>query len=194
MTYQNVLDYWFAGEPLGSEQMNRWWKKDPSVDEWIKIKFGGLVDEVFREKYRVWCETPEGYLAAIICLDQLPRNMYRGSRKSYQYDALALTLVQEGLSNVFPQLSSELHKAFFLLPLMHAEDKACQLLCLQQYKILAQEAIDAYRAYFQGAVGYAERHLDIIDRFGRFPHRNDILGRTSTAEEKEFLTQPGSSF
>ena len=194
MSYRDVLNYWFAGEPLGKEQINRWWKKDPAVDEWIKKQFGGLVDEVFEGEYRRWCKTPEGYLAAIISLDQFPRNMYRGSPKSYQYDSLALQLVQEGLPGAYLQLSSDLYKAFYLLPLMHDEDIDSQLLCVQQYKMLASEARDDYKKYFQGAVSFAKRHLEIIEQFGRFPHRNDILGRISTVEEKEFLTQPGSSF
>lgn len=194
MSYQNVLNYWFAGEPLGAEQMNRWWKKDPSVDEWIKKQFGGLVEEVFRGEYKIWSETPDGYLAAIICLDQFPRNMYRGSPRSYQYDSLALELVLEGLSGVYQQLSSDLHKAFFLLPLMHDENLKSQQLCVEQYKILAAEAREDFREYFQGTIGFAERHLEIIEQFGRFPHRNDILGRISTQQEKKFLSQPGSSF
>lgn len=195
MSYQNVLNYWFEGEPLGKKQMNRWWKKDPSVDEWMKKQFGGLVDRVFQGEYQIWCETPEGHLTAIICLDQFPRNMYRGSPRSYQYDPLALELVQKGLSEVYQQLSSNLHKAFFLLPLMHDEDIASQLLCVEQYKILASKTgRDDYREYFQGAVRFAEKHLEIIEQFGRFPHRNEILGRISTGKEKEFLKQPGSSF
>ena len=194
MSYRDVLDYWFGGEPLGSAQMNRWWKKDPSVDKWIKSRFGRLVDEVYQGLHLPWSQEPEGLLAAIICLDQFPRNMYRGTPQSFGYDHLALTLAQNGLHGKYKQLKSDLHKAFFLLPLMHHEDCASQSLCVREYNRLANGASDKYREYLQGGAGFAVRHQEIIERFGRFPHRNEILGRTSTAEEIEFLTQPGSSF
>lgn len=194
MSYQNVLDYWFAGEPLGKEQMNRWWKKDPSVDEWIKSEFGGLVDRAYNGLYKSWSQSPEGTLAAIICLDQFPRNMYRGTPKSFEYDHLALKLAQEGFSKEYDELTFDLHKMFFLTPLMHHENSESQSLCVSQFEKLAEQAANPHKKYFEGSVGFAHQHLKIIENFGRFPHRNEILGRESTAEEIEFLKQPGSSF
>lgn len=194
MSYQNVLDYWFAGEPLGREQMNRWWKKNTLVDEWIKSEFGGLVDRVHSGLYRIWKASPEGLLAAIICLDQFPRNMYRGTSKSFEYDHLALALTQEGLRKEYDELTFDLHKAFFLMPLMHHENLESQFLCVERFKKLAAQATSPYRDYFKGSVEFAIRHQQIIRQFGRFPHRNTIIGRKSTPEEIEFLKMPHSSF
>ena len=194
MFYQTVLDYWFAGEPLGKDQMNRWWKKDSSVDEWIKSEFGGLVDQVYNGLYQSWSKSPEGMLAAIVCLDQFPRNMYRGTPKSFEYDHLALKLTQAGLPKEYDDLVFDLHKSFFLMPLMHHENQKSQFLCVKEFKKLAVQASKEYRNYFEGGARFALRHQEIIERFGRFPHRNEILGRVSTAEEIEFLKQPGSSF
>ena len=194
MSYRDVLDYWFADEPLGKEQMNRWWKKDPSVDEWIKSEFGGLVDQVYNGLCQSWGKSAEGMLAAIICLDQFPRNMYRETPKAFEYDHLALELTQEGLLKEYNDLTFELHKAFFLMPLMHHECSDSQSMCVKQFKKLAEHTSSPYREYFKGGAEFAVQHQVIIDRFGRFPHRNEILGRESSAEEIEFLKQPGSSF
>ena len=192
--YDEVLNFWFSGELLGKEQMNRWWQKDKQVDEWIKKRFETLVDNIYQGLYKNWSQTPKGCLAAIICLDQFPRNMYRGDLKAFEYDALALSLVQKGLELEYELALNDLERTFFILPLMHHENTESQVLCLQLYEQLAQNAEDEVKSYLSRTVIFAKKHLEIIERFGRFPHRNKVLGRECTEEEIEFLTRPGSSF
>ncbi|MGI9274087.1 MAG: DUF924 family protein [Endozoicomonas sp.] len=194
ITFQNVLDFWFSGEPLGEEQMNRWWKKNVSVDKDIRDRFAGLVDDVHRGLADEWAVTAEGRLAAITCLDQFPRNMYREDPRSFHYDERATALCREGLALEQHRSLPPLQQAFFVMPLMHSEQMPDQDECVRQFERLVGESTGAVQGYLSGSLDFAIKHRDIIARFQRFPHRNSILGRSSTAEELEFLTQPGSSF
>lgn len=193
-SYDEVLNYWFSGKPLGKEQFNRWWRKAPEVDLMIRDRFAGLVDEVFHNLADEWAKVPKSCLAAILCLDQFPRNMYRGLSKSFEYDARALELVEQGLAAGHEKSLSELEKAFFILPLMHHENIHSQSKCIELYESFAAEAAEPFKNYLSSGAEFGRKHLTIIERFGRFPHRNEILRRESTVEEIEFLKQPGSSF
>ena len=191
---RDVLEFWFSGEPLGEEQMRRWWKKNDSVDNEIRERFAGLVNDVHHSLADEWAVTAEGRLAAIICLDQFPRNMYRGDPRSFHYDERALALCREGLALEQYRVLQPLHQAFFVMPLMHSEQLPDQDECVCQFERLVGESSGAVQGYLSGSLDFAIKHRDIIVRFQRFPHRNAILGRTSSAEEQMFLTQPGSSF
>jgi uncharacterized protein (DUF924 family) len=172
-----VLAFWFA-------HSSRWFAKDEAFDAEIRQRFLALHDEVERGEHEDWRSTPRGALAYVIVLDQFSRNMFRGTPRSFASDARALAAAHDALSRGFDQALSPEERSFLYMPLMHSEDLADQERCVDLFRALG----DAY------SLGFAVQHRDIIARFGRFPHRNAILGRTSSPEELEFLTQPGSSF
>ncbi len=139
-------------------------------------------------------ETPRGRLALILLLDQLPRAIYRGTPRAFEKDDKALGLAREGLQLKMDHHLRYIERLFFLLPLEHAEDLDAQQQSVRRFLELEAEVAPPLRPAFGGFVEYAVRHRDVIERFGRFPHRNEILGRESTAEEEAFLKEPGSSF
>jgi uncharacterized protein (DUF924 family) len=172
----DVLTFWFS-DP------GRWWKKDPAFDDEIRDRFLELHEAVRRGERQDWCGTPRGALAYVIVLDQFSRNLFRGSSRSFECDAQALAAARGALDRGFDRGLSADERMFVYMPFMHSEDIADQDRCVA---LFASEP--------QQSTSYAEKHRDIIRRFGRFPHRNALLGRQSTAEELEFLKQPGSSF
>lgn len=181
-----VLDFWFGPPPLQSRPA--WFRKDPAFDESIRARFGALVDRAL-DTGLGWGPAPAERLAEIVVLDQFPRNLFRGQARAFAGDAraraLALALVDDGGHLALHPLQ----RWFAYLPLEHAEDLALQDRCVDLIGALA--AADPAHA---DALDYAERHRDVIRRFGRFPHRNAALGRASTAEELAYLAQPGSGF
>lgn len=180
MSSADVLDFWFS-----DAVRPRWWAKDPDFDQLVALRLGALHEAAFRGDLDGWKRTAEGALALVILLDQVPRNIFRGEARSFAADPLALAVTREALAAGFDRaLPSDEHRVFLYLPLEHSEELADQEACC---RLMAD--LDAARW-----LDYAERHRTIIARFGRFPHRNAILGRESTAEELAFLTEPGSSF
>jgi uncharacterized protein (DUF924 family) len=194
-----VIDFW-VGTPLpdGSlppERFARFWKKDAELDGEIRERFGALRDRASRGELDDWATTPRGRVALVILLDQFSRNIYRGSPRAFEADEKAAHLASEGidkgeLTELAPMLGY-----FLVMPLMHAEAVELQNRCVQQFQQMAEAAgAPALEKVFAAGADFAVRHRDIVARFGRFPHRNDVLGRESTPEEVEFLKQPGSSF
>jgi uncharacterized protein (DUF924 family) len=174
-----ILDFWF-GE-LTSAQ---WYAVSPPLDALIAARFGGLHAAAARCELADWRATPAGRLAEIIVLDQFSRNIFRGSAQAFAHDALALALAQEAVrAGVDAALPPE-RRAILYLPYMHSESAVIHRAALALYEALGIE----------NNLDFERRHKAIIDRFGRYPHRNDALGRTSTAAEIEFLATPGSSF
>lgn len=178
MSPDDVLGFWFGQPPA------RWFKKDPVFDQEIRDRFGALHGEVVLGQHDGWLTTARGRLAAIIVLDQFSRNMFRDTPGMFASDPRALEIALEGLTRGDDRALSPAERPFLFMPLMHAEDRAAQDRCVELFAALGGE---------QG-LDFAEQHRAIVQRFGRFPHRNAILGRTSTPEEVEFLAQPGSSF
>ncbi len=172
----DVLTFWFA-DP------GRWWKKDPAFDAEIRGRFLTLHDAARRGACDDWLDTPRGTLAYIVLLDQFSRNMFRGSARMFESDARALSAARHAVDRGFDRDLSRDERMFLYMPFMHSEDIADQDRC-----------VGLFGSALQGQLGYAEQHRDIVRRFGRFPHRNALLGRQSTSEELEFLKQPGSSF
>lgn len=202
--FADLLAYWFgdltdAVAPAeGDVHLRRWWGHDPATDAEIGQRFGGLVDEVATRFAAGWRPTdPDAALATVIALDQLPRNIHRGTPGMYAHDDLAVAATRHALSLADP-LAGDLWRAVFvLMPLMHAERLADQEEMVGRFEALAAEArrrASPNLAAFRGNLDFARRHRDIVARFGRFPHRNAILGRASSAEEEAFLTEPGSAF
>jgi uncharacterized protein (DUF924 family) len=174
-----VIKFWF--EDISQTQ---WWKKDAQFDQLIASRFSEVHGQASCGELYQWRDTAEGRLAEIIVLDQFSRNIYRNSPLSFATDSLALVLAQEAIQVGADKEVSEGVRSFFYMPFMHSESAA-----------IHKEAVSLYEAYGnEGNLNFELRHKAIIDRFGRYPHRNEILGRDSTAEEVEFLSQPGSSF
>ncbi len=174
-----VLAFWF--DELRPEQ---WFKKDPEVDATVGARFGPLYERLAAGLPPRWRATPEGCLAAVIVLDQFPRNLFRDDPRAYATDAAALATAEHAIEDGFDSALNPARKQFLYTPFEHSEDPAVQARSVELFAPIDEpEALD-----------YARRHKAIIDRFGRFPHRNAVLGRPSTAEERAFLEQPGSSF
>ena len=179
MTPATVLDFWF--DPANRK---RWFTPAPAFDAECVRRFQPLVEAADRGELAGWQDTPEGALALAILLDQLPRNIGRGTPRMYAYDAKARAVAKAAVERGFDRQVPPDRRLFLYLPFEHSEDLADQERSVELTATLGDaEQLD-----------YAVRHRDIVARFGRFPHRNAILGRPSTEEEIAFLKTPGSSF
>lgn len=181
-----VLDFWFG---TGGQSRPEWFRKDPAFDAEILRRFGSLIDEAVSGGLREWMNTPASGLARVIVLDQFTRNTRRGRADAFAGDALALAAARAMVANGFDQALSAVQRVFTYMPFMHAEDLSAQDESVRLFGALARSSPDA-----AGNLDFAQRHRVIVERFGRFPHRNAALGRSSTPEEEQFLTQPGSGF
>lgn len=178
-TPEDIIRFWF--EDIDKKS---WFKKDPEFDQTLKQRFGELLSQAEKSELYSWRSSAHGRLAEIIVLDQFSRNLYRDSARAFASDPLALALAQEAVSQ---QLDDELNTdqcTFLYMPYMHSESALIHEVAVQLFKKNGKE----------DNLDYEMRHKAIIDRFGRYPHRNVVLGRESTAVELEFLQQPGSSF
>jgi uncharacterized protein (DUF924 family) len=200
---RKVRDFWFGKNPLSHEQLPRrmelWFGGGTAalqrhVDETLRARFQPLVDSAIGGELAQWADGPRRRLSLILLLDQFPRNIYRGTPKAYAGDEQALSLALTGMQSVADAALNVAERIFFYMPLQHSESLEAQEESVSAYKRLLGEAPDAIRSVFEGCVGFAERHRDVIRQFGRFPHRNAILGRPSTAEEANWLKQGGESF
>jgi len=179
MNYPEIITFWF--EILSPKD---WWRKNEALDTRIRDQFAEMHTQVVAGKTQAWQATDEGRLAEVIVLDQFSRNMYRGQPASFAYDALALERCKTAVAAGTAGRLDPLRVSFLLMPYMHSES-------LQEHA----EGLPLFQQYCaESTVEYETRHAIIIERFGRYPHRNEILGRTSSAEELEFLSGPGSSF
>lgn len=177
--FRDVLKFWF--EELKPEQ---WWQKDEELDKAIADKFGAIHQKATACELEDWRSSPRGRLAEIIVLDQFSRNIYRGKAKSFAWDSMALALAQEAIRVKANEELSAPKRAFLYLPYMHSESAK-----------IHREAVELYsEAGLEYNLEFERKHKVIIDRFGRYPHRNEVLGRESTSEEIEFLKTEGPSF
>jgi len=174
-----VLSFWFD-----QIQPRQWWSVDPALDDRVRQRFGSLLERAARVELSGWRGTARGRLAEVIVLDQFSRNAFRDTPRAFAQDPLALALAQEAVASGALAGLEPVERAFLLMPYMHSESARVHA-----------EAETLFRQWAPGSnVDFELRHKAIIDRFGRYPHRNAILGRVSTAEEVEFLRQPGSGF
>lgn len=196
--YSRVLDFWLgaldAWGRADNEHAERWWKKDPVFDQRIREEFGLLHGSVSAGERSAWLAAPRGRLATIIVLDQFSRNMFRGTARAFAFDRQALALATDGIALGEERELRFDERYFFYMPYMHSEELAVQERSVELFRALRDSAEPDDRERADSIVDFAERHHDIIRRFGRFPHRNALLDRTLTAEEITFLKQPGSSF
>lgn len=176
---ESVLDFWFKETP--SQQ---WFQKNPDFDHQIQRRFGPALAAAVAGELDAWLESPRGSLAMVILLDQFSRNIYRDDPRAFAGDEKARTITKTLIENGADKEFESRERTFLYMPLMHSEDEADQGL-----------SVEIFEAYSNpNTADFARRHRDIIVRYGRFPHRNKILGRPSTPAEVEFLKQPGSSF
>ncbi len=192
-----VLDYWFGdlkSDPLAEKRKPLWFDAEAKTDNEIREKFGDYVVRAHNGDFQDLRKSAKGQLALIILLDQFTRNIYRGTPQSFESDPRALHYALDLIASGQHNKLAPIERVFLYLPLEHTEDASMQEQCAKLYNELRNEVSDEDRKIFDVFYDYAIRHQVIIDRFGRFPHRNKILGRESTPEEIEFLTQPGSSF
>lgn len=196
--YDPVLAFWFGAETsdeaIASARAALWWSKDAAIDADVRERFGALIEDAAQHRLDDWRQTPAGRLALILLTDQFPRNAMRDLPASFAFDVFALAFCKEGLRDGADRHLRPIERIFFYLPLEHSEAIADQEQAVALMAELASGATAAARATFDGFLRYAQRHREVIQRFGRFPHRNRILGRTSTPEEVMFLTEKGSSF
>lgn len=192
-----VLDEWFGDlDELGRsapEKQRRWFSKDLVFDQYLHTKFGAWVAAAAEGQLN-WGDAATAKLAEIILLDQFTRNVYRGSRQMYAADEKALGLCKQLLATAADQQLPFAHRMFSYMPLMHSERIADQRECLRLFEELLATQPDPLKGTIEFTLKFAKDHQRIVERFGRFPHRNEILGRESTPEELEFLKEPGSSF
>jgi uncharacterized protein (DUF924 family) len=181
-----VLSFWFGnqGDPDYGQPKPFWFQSNPALDQSIRDQFETLYQDAVKGKLEGFMDTPEGSLALVIILDQFPRNMYRGTPQAYLADPLALKVAKATIAKGFDQKLLPQQRAFLYLPFQHSESLEDQEKSVELFTSLESE----------NNLQYAVGHRDIIARFGRFPHRNNILGRESTPEEISFLEEPGSSF
>ena len=194
-----ILDFWLSGcgadGALDPAKRRMWFKEGRRHDSVIRERFGALHARAAAGALeRDWAPDARGRLALILILDQFSRHIHRDSDAAFAQDAVAQRLTIDGIARGFDHSLIPAARSFFYLPLEHAEDLAVQRLSVECFRALRDEVESAWRGDYEGFLDYAQRHHDIIARFGRFPHRNAILGRQSTPEELEFLEQPGSSF
>jgi uncharacterized protein (DUF924 family) len=184
-----VLEFWFsaAARPL-------WFEKDPAFDDDIRRRFGGAVDHAQGGGFAPWCDSAEGTLALLLLLDQMARNIHRGSPRAFAGDARALAIAMQAVAAGLDRGFDFSHRRFFYLPYEHSEDPAVQARSLQLFADLAATCAPHEKEEAEEQYVYAQRHADIIARFGRYPHRNACLGRVCTPEELAFLAGPDSSF
>jgi uncharacterized protein (DUF924 family) len=185
-TAADVLAFWFGAADVARDE---WFRKDPDFDARIRDRFGALVEQALAGGLADWEGAAGAALARVLLLDQFTRNIFRDTSRAFDGDAQALALARSMVARGADQALPPLRRVFTYLPFEHAEDEAAQRESLRLFGALAA-AHPALASYDD----YARRHAAVIERFGRFPHRNAILGRASTPEEIAFLREPGSSF
>ena len=196
--WQPLLDWWFghveSPDEIAADKGKLWFGKKDSQDLEARERFGVFVDQALAGELTEWTQRPEGWLALVLLLDQLPRMIFRDSPKAFSGDLRAQKLVAQGIAADFDRQLKPIQRVFIYLVFEHCENLAVQNEAVSRFMDLVAEQPEAERAVFADNLDYAERHRKVIARFGRFPHRNAVLGRESTAEELVFLSEPGSRF
>ncbi len=196
--WQALLDWWFGdalrASDVAAQRNGLWFGKSACEDTASDNRFGGLVRQALDGGLADWAGSAQGWLALILLLDQLPRMIFRDTPRAYDGDSRAQALVRRGLAAGLDRQLQPIERVFVYLVLEHAEDLAQQEQAVKHFAELREQAAEDDKALFADFLDYAERHRAVVARFGRFPHRNAILGRESSAEEVAFLKEPGSRF
>ena len=198
-----VRDFWFGRAPLEAPALNhrlRFWfgAEDTELgrrrDQHIRVRFGALLERAAAGQLASWADGPRRRLSLVIMLDQFPRNMFRGTPRAFAYDAQALRLTLSGLQSAADAALNVFERIFFYMPMQHAENREVQDESVAAYRRLLAEAPAQVQEFFASALRSAENHRGLIERFGRFPHRNRMLGRADTPAEQEWLQKRGERF
>ncbi|WP_026973006.1 DUF924 family protein [Aliagarivorans marinus] len=179
MHYMDVLNFWFS-----ECRPAQWFEKDLAFDREVERRFAAFHRAAAAGELAHWRLRPQGSLAEVIVLDQFSRNIFRDSPQAFAYDSVALVLAQQAIANYQDKVLAPIQRAFLYMPFMHSESRVIQQ---QSVALFSQPGLEQN-------YDFALQHARIIERFGRYPHRNTLLGRTSSSEEREFLNTPGSSF
>ena len=185
-----VLDYWFGeldGEFADDAHRSMWWTGSVTVDDEVRRRFGSLINAAGAGELDHWLDTPRGRLAYILVCDQFPRHVHRATPQAFANDPLALAAAKVGVETGVDRALRLDHRSFFYLPFEHSESLVDQHTCVGLYTQLRDETPAGQRHLTGAGLRHAHQHRDIINRFGRFPHRNEVLGRTSTAAELAYL-------
>jgi uncharacterized protein (DUF924 family) len=201
---RQIRDFWFGKVPLTPETLKRrmqlWFggAELPDIvrhrDELIRSKFSGLIERAAKGELANWGDSPRRRLSLIVLLDQFPRNIFRGTAKAFAYDAQALGLALSGMNSGADAALDPAQRLFFYMPLQHAESLEVQDESVAAYRRLLGECPEALRGAFEACLKYAEAHHDVIRKFGRFPHRNRVLGRANTPDEDTYLSGGADRF
>jgi uncharacterized protein (DUF924 family) len=193
-----ILSFWFKEQELSAPQIDRrmdtWFGEDAAFDKEIEERFADDIEMASEGQLDHWASEPHGRLALIILIDQFRRNIYRNTAKAFSMDKLALKLCVEGAMEKKDKGLTPIQRVFFYMPLQHAESVKVQAKSVELFTRLAESVSPTYRETFQTIAQFAELHKDIIDQFGRFPHRNKLLGRANTPEEDEYLASDSPDF
>lgn len=193
-----LLTWWFGegatANEIAKEKQGLWFGYKPEQDAEARARFGDLTDQALVGGLGDWTESPHGWLALVLLLDQLPRMIYRGTPQAFAGDQRALQLVREGMAHGGDVLLAPIQRVFIYLVLEHAENLQIQEQAVAQFLMLHGLVPPEEQPTFDGFLDFAERHRNVIASFGRFPHRNEVLGRESTETEQTFLATPGSRF
>lgn len=190
-THEDILAFWIGEPDPGFDELDRrislWFEAGPEVDAEIASRFGSILQEARRGGLDAWGTSAKARLALIVVLDQFSRNLYRGSREAFSSDAAALELCLEGIELGLDAALSIIERAFFYMPLQHAEDLAVQEKSVRLFETLEATCPDTIQPHMRRFLVSARSHRNIIARYGRFPHRNRVLGRECSDEESNFL-------
>lgn len=193
-----VLTFWFMKKELSAPQidgrMDVWFGDDQVFDHEVTKEFADEVERASEGELDHWAHEPRGRLALILLLDQFRRNMYRNTPEAFAKDKLALKLCVEGAAEKMDKGLSPIQRAFFYMPLQHAESRKVQRKSCEMYRHLAKDVSPTYKETFDTITQFAELHADIVEQYGRFPHRNKVLNRANTAEEDEYLSGDAPTF
>lgn len=196
-----VRRFWFGRLPLKPEgvpaRLALWFgsgAEEQRVDELVRSRFGALVERAAAGQLIAWADSPRRRLSLILLLDQFPRHIYRGTERAFATDREALALTLSGMQSAADAALAPVERIFFYMPLQHAELRDAQEESVAAYRRLRNEAPQELEAMFASALESAELHHSIVARFGRFPHRNRVLGRSNTAEEESYLGRDGATF
>ncbi len=195
---EDILSFWFMERALTAPQidgrMDTWFGEDPTFDEQIAKEFVDDIEKASDGKLDHWAHEPRGRLALILLLDQFRRNIFRNTPEAFEKDAAALKLCVEGAMEKKDKGLAPIQKAFFYMPLQHSESRKVQSKSREVYQRLTEAVSPTYKETFETIAQFADLHADIVERFGRFPHRNELLNRENSPEEEEYLAGDSTSF
>ena len=198
VTYKDLLSFWFEDATRSPDALQRrsevWFRTDTAFDSACASRFTALLEDAASDALNAWSATPHGRLALVIVLDQMPRNIHRGTPGAFMHDSQAAAHCIAAIESGQDRPLHPVERIFLYMPLQHAEDRGLQRRSVEQSESLEAGAGEAWHSYFTENVRYAREHCDIVERFGRFPHRNRILGRESTEEELRYLADGAPTF